>query len=100
MSVDHQSWLLVPARSGLTFSNVPEQSVFISHVLTFFQPPPDDWLEQSHSTTFRSPPLVRVNQALKYAFQNLTQSTVFGLSSLAIKHLIFSLFAELNSQNI
>ncbi len=95
LSLASSDWLVVPASHYLTFVNEPEQAPFYSRTLTFYEPPPADWVTLSAEKSANSLPKIPVTSALAYCFDTLYSMAEKQLSYDTQKQLLYALYAEL-----
>lgn len=88
------NWLVVPAGQYLTFVNTPMQNTFNARAVTFFQPPPAEWLNEEISLS-AAPPMVRVTDALRYCFEIICDMSNKDLSAHTQQKLLLAFYAEL-----
>ena len=88
------NWLVVPAGQYLTFVNTPMQNAFNARAVTFFQPPPAEWLNEEVSLS-AAPPMVKVTDALRYCFEIICDMSNKDLSAHTQQQLLLAFYAEL-----
>ncbi|WP_406734793.1 helix-turn-helix transcriptional regulator [Vibrio scophthalmi] len=88
------NWLVVPAGQYLTFVNTPMQNAFNARAVTFFQPPPAEWLNEEVSLR-AAPPMVKVTDALRYCFEIICDMSNKNLSAHTQQQLLLAFYAEL-----
>lgn len=88
------NWLVVPAGQYLTFVNTPMQNAFNARAVTFFQPPPAEWLNEEVSLR-AAPPMVKVTDALRYCFEIICDMSNKDLSAHTQQQLLLAFYAEL-----
>ncbi|PJG60579.1 helix-turn-helix transcriptional regulator [Aeromonas cavernicola] len=98
LSVDKQSWLLIPAGHQLTFVNYPDQGQFSAHVMSLLTPPPPSWLTDPVPLLMPEPRLA-LNAALTFCFELTADMANRSLSEETQIQLIYGLYAELRAVN-
>lgn len=88
------NWLVVPAGQYLTFVNTPMQNAFNARAVTFFQPPPAEWLNEEAPIGGLAP-MVKVSDSLQYCFNIVCEMSSKGLSEQTQQQLLRSFYAEL-----
>ncbi|WP_325893206.1 helix-turn-helix transcriptional regulator [Grimontia sp. NTOU-MAR1] len=90
-----QDWLVVPASHSLTFVNEPSQTDFFSRTLTFLDPPPREWLEETQQVSITEEPRLTVTPQLAYCFETLYEMAGKSLSETTQRHFLMGFYAEL-----
>lgn len=90
-----QNWLIVPSSQHITFTNEPDKGGFFARSLSFYLPPPIEWISSSANKSLNIKPTLSVTTSLAYCFDILFEMDEKQLSHETQKQLLLAFYHEL-----
>lgn len=95
VSFEKGQWVIIPSLTYLSFINEPYQRKFLSRMISFLAPPPDDWLSDHKPNTAKLQLGVELTPTMSYFFEIASNMCSQNLDEEAQRHLLLAFYAEM-----